>query len=72
MTTAAIDFFHWIGQAYDLKTVPESIVRNRVNRTGDGTHRFALEEKDPYEVSPGDLKEEELYTEIIPEEAKRH
>jgi len=27
-----------IGWAYDLKTVPESIVKQRVQRTGDGSH----------------------------------
>jgi len=27
-----------IGWAYDLKTVPENIVKQRVQRTGDGTH----------------------------------
>lgn len=27
-----------IGWAYDLKTVPEKIVRARVERTGDGNH----------------------------------
>ena len=68
MTTAAIDFFHWIGLAYDLKTVPEKIVRSRVLRTGDGSHPFAFEDS-PYAAC--DLKEEELYTEIIPEDAKR-
>jgi stearoyl-CoA desaturase (delta-9 desaturase) len=33
-----IDFFAWIGWAYDLKTVPEKILRDRFKRTGDGTH----------------------------------
>ena len=33
-----IDFFAWVGWAYDLKTVPKEIVRQRVLRTGDGTH----------------------------------
>lgn len=36
--TAFIDFFAWIGWAYDLKTVPERIVHQRVRRTGDGSH----------------------------------
>jgi len=27
-----------IGQAYDLKSVPEAIVKQRVARTGDGSH----------------------------------
>ncbi|ODM95236.1 Acyl-CoA Delta(11) desaturase [Orchesella cincta] len=37
-TTALIDFFAWVGWAYDLKTVPERIVYQRVHRTGDGSH----------------------------------
>ena len=38
ISTAFIDFFAWCGLAYDLKSVPESIVLQRVNRTGDGSH----------------------------------
>lgn len=37
-TTAFIDFFARIGWAYDLKTVPMSMVKRRVERTGDGSH----------------------------------
>ncbi|KAJ8928062.1 hypothetical protein NQ314_019409 [Rhamnusium bicolor] len=37
-TAAFIDFFAKIGWAYELKTVPEEMVRKRVLRTGDGTH----------------------------------
>ncbi|CAH0381009.1 unnamed protein product [Bemisia tabaci] len=33
-TTAFIDFFAKIGWAYDLKTVPLSLIRKRANRTG--------------------------------------
>jgi stearoyl-CoA desaturase (delta-9 desaturase) len=38
ITTAFIDFFKWVGWAYDLKTVPVSVIEKRVKRTGDGTH----------------------------------
>lgn len=38
MTTAFIDFFAKIGWAYDLKTVSQDIIKQRVKRTGDGTH----------------------------------
>merc|ERR1711970_627476 len=38
-STAMIDFFYLIGQAYDLKTVSPSIVKKRVERTGDGSHK---------------------------------
>ncbi|XP_046435914.1 acyl-CoA Delta-9 desaturase [Neodiprion pinetum] len=36
-TTAFIDFFAWLGQAYDLKTVPLNMIKKRAARTGDGT-----------------------------------
>lgn len=39
-TTHFIDFCARIGWAYDLKTVPTSIVKKRVQRTGDGTHEL--------------------------------
>jgi len=32
-----LDFFSWIGWAYDLKSVPSHIVKQRVKRSGDGT-----------------------------------
>lgn len=38
VTTKFIDFFAWLGLAYDLKTVPHDIVRVRAARTGDGTN----------------------------------
>merc|ERR1719244_1796705 len=37
-STALIDFFYTIGQAYDLKTVSPNIVKKRIERTGDGSH----------------------------------
>ncbi|XP_058810733.1 acyl-CoA Delta-9 desaturase-like [Phymastichus coffea] len=40
LTNAFIDFFAWIGWAYDLKTVSTEIIKNRVQRTGDGTHEL--------------------------------
>ncbi|KAK0164233.1 hypothetical protein PV328_002884 [Microctonus aethiopoides] len=36
-TTAFIDFFAYIGQAYDLKTVSTKMVERRAARTGDGS-----------------------------------
>lgn len=35
LTTIFIDFCAFIGQAYDLKSVPEDMVRARMARTGD-------------------------------------
>lgn len=37
-TAAFIDFMAKIGQAYDLKTVSQEMVKARVIRTGDGSH----------------------------------
>ncbi|KAG4076816.1 hypothetical protein HA402_009162 [Bradysia odoriphaga] len=44
-TTMLIDFFAWLGWAYDLKTVSDEMVRRRVLRTGDGSHRYSIEAK---------------------------
>jgi stearoyl-CoA desaturase (delta-9 desaturase) len=37
-STAVIDFFAWIGWAYDLKSVPREVVAQRVKRTGNHYH----------------------------------
>ncbi|XP_071864740.1 acyl-CoA Delta-9 desaturase-like isoform X2 [Bombus fervidus] len=37
ITTAFIDFFAWLGLAYDMKTVPVEAIKRRAIRTGDGT-----------------------------------
>lgn len=37
-TTAFLDFFAWLGQAYDLKTVSQEMIAKRAMRTGDGSH----------------------------------
>jgi stearoyl-CoA desaturase (delta-9 desaturase) len=66
MTTAVIDYFARIGQAYDLKTVPEKIIRGRVNRTGDGTHPYSFEDSQ----FATDMKEEELFSQIIPKKLR--
>ena len=39
-TKRVIDSFARIGWAYDLKTVPMSVVKRRTERTGDGTHEI--------------------------------
>uniref|UniRef100_A0A8D8ZUK7 Acyl-CoA Delta(11) desaturase n=3 Tax=Cacopsylla melanoneura TaxID=428564 RepID=A0A8D8ZUK7_9HEMI len=38
ITIMFIDFFAWIGWAYNLKTVSPDLVAARVKRTGDGSH----------------------------------
>lgn len=40
LTTMFIDFMAKIGLAYDLKTASEEVVKNRVLRTGDGSHEI--------------------------------
>lgn len=39
-----LDFFAWLGWATDLKTVSDDMIRKRVLRTGDGSHRYSDEE----------------------------
>lgn len=46
MTTLFIDFFAAIGWAYDMKTVPEDMIRKRAERTGDNTNLWGWEDKD--------------------------
>lgn len=38
-----LDFFAWLGWATDLKTVSDEMIRKRVLRTGDGTHKYSKE-----------------------------
>lgn len=38
VSTKFIDFFAWIGWAYDLKSVPEDVAKTRAQRTGDGSN----------------------------------
>ena len=45
-TTMFIDSMAKLGQAYDLKSVSEDLVKKRAERTGDGTHsKWATGEK---------------------------
>lgn len=41
LSTSFIDFFAWVGWATELKTVPENLIKNRIARTGDGTHPYS-------------------------------
>jgi stearoyl-CoA desaturase (delta-9 desaturase) len=40
-TTAVLDFFAKIGWAYDMKTVSDEMIRKRIERTGDGSHKYS-------------------------------
>ncbi|XP_059050016.1 acyl-CoA Delta(11) desaturase-like [Achroia grisella] len=46
LTTKFIDFFAWLGWAYDLKTVSKDMITRRARRTGDGTNLWGWEDKD--------------------------
>lgn len=70
-TRAIIDFCAWLGLAYDLKSVPEKVVYNRVRRTGDGSHPYALQDNQfPLDDGMHQI-EEEQFTEITPAEKQR-
>lgn len=36
-----MDFFAWLGWATDLKTVSDDLLRKRIQRTGDGSHKYS-------------------------------
>lgn len=47
LATNVIDFFAWLGMAYDLRTAPAEIIHGHARRHGDGTHfKVAGEPKD--------------------------
>jgi stearoyl-CoA desaturase (Delta-9 desaturase) len=41
ISTAFIDLFAWCGWATELKTVPDSLIKSRILRTGDGSHVYS-------------------------------
>ncbi|CAH2100647.1 unnamed protein product [Euphydryas editha] len=41
-TTWFIDFFAWLGWAYDLKTASDDLVQSRLKRTGDGNNTWGV------------------------------
>nr|WIW77224.1 fatty acid desaturase [Mythimna separata] len=46
LTTHFIDFFAWLGWAYDLKTVSNDMIKNRSLRTGDGSDLWGQDKED--------------------------
>nr|AER29852.1 terminal desaturase [Ctenopseustis obliquana] len=58
MTTLFIDFFAWIGWAYDLKTVSSAAIESKAKRTGDGTNLWGWGDKDM-------LREDQKAAEIL-------
>ncbi|KAG5671192.1 hypothetical protein PVAND_001403 [Polypedilum vanderplanki] len=43
-TIPFIDFFAWLGWATDLKMASDEMIRKRIMKSGDGTHRYSIEE----------------------------
>nr|AER29862.1 acyl-CoA Z10 desaturase [Planotortrix notophaea] len=58
LTTLFIDFFAWVGWAYDLKTVSDGMVEARAKRTGDGTNLWGWGDKD---LGKGEKGVEEVF-----------
>lgn len=59
LTTGFIDFFSKIGWAYDLKTVPLSMVKKRAARTGDGTYENHSHEGEVWGWGDKDMSQED-------------
>ncbi|KAF4518902.1 hypothetical protein B566_EDAN006740 [Ephemera danica] len=57
-TTGFIDFFAWLGWAYDLKSVPVELIQRRAARTGDGSYQ-RQENKSKPQSNPHHLLEGE-------------
>ncbi|XP_069362744.1 acyl-CoA Delta(11) desaturase-like [Maniola hyperantus] len=45
-----IDFFAWIGWAYDLKAVPEDFAHSRANKTGDGSDLWGSKRDNNFKI----------------------
>ncbi|CAL8145719.1 unnamed protein product [Orchesella dallaii] len=61
-STGFIDFFAWIGWAYDLKTVSKKRVLQRVNRTGDGSHLMSKMEAETEDSTVENKEIDVVYT----------
>ncbi|CAL8118625.1 unnamed protein product [Orchesella dallaii] len=62
-STMFIDFFAWLGWAYDLKTISQTMLKQRLHRTGNGSHNLqgideTIFDKDDFDYSvPADVTE---------------
>ncbi|XP_045779956.1 acyl-CoA Delta(11) desaturase-like [Maniola jurtina] len=45
-----IDFFAWIGWAYDLKAVPEDFAHSRANKAGDGSDLWGFKRDNNFKI----------------------
>ncbi|GJQ69109.1 hypothetical protein Trydic_g6273 [Trypoxylus dichotomus] len=50
-TTFLIDVLAWMGLAYDLKTTPDDMVQRRAMRSGDGSHKYCVEQPGKTDVN---------------------
>lgn len=66
-TTAFLDFCSRIGWAYDLKTVPASVVQKRAKRTGDGSKYHALQHGHSHEGAKWGWGDKDMEPEEIQE-----
>lgn len=55
MTTMLIDFWAWIGLAYDRRTVSPELILKRAKRTGDGTHPEYNPDEEEEEDEPEEM-----------------
>ncbi|XP_076303146.1 acyl-CoA Delta-9 desaturase-like [Lasioglossum baleicum] len=63
-----IDLFGKIGLAYDMKTIPPSVVQHRASRTGDGsTYNQAQKHVHSYEGAKWDWGDKDMESEEIKE-----
>lgn len=61
ISTAFIDLFAWIGWATELKTVPDNIIKNRIARTGDGSHKYSHEKHNETDDNNNDTRDVEHF-----------
>ncbi|XP_018495371.1 acyl-CoA Delta(11) desaturase [Galendromus occidentalis] len=68
LTSIFIEFMAYIGQAYDLKTVPDHVVKKRMIRTGDGTKDCfdSIENRQAHSDHAHAHPEEVPYEEVFP------
>lgn len=55
LSTVLIDFFASIGWAYDMKTVSQKMLKDRLRRTGDGSHADAVNASSPLTENESDF-----------------
>ncbi len=75
LSTMFIDFFAYIGWAWDLKTVSPNIFKERVQRTGKGTRKQAFLKKAMQNKTDEQEREPQYWgwsDDTLPTEWKKH